>query len=187
MRVRCRSSIMLVAWCAGGAGACASAPPAISAPAPANIPAPKPRREVGQPRVTALPLGVPVVETRDSAKLEGFMREAAVLETVGGEATFYHDMFDGRLTASGIVFRNTEPYAAHRSYPFGTIVRVTNLVNDRSLVVHVVDRLPPARTERAQRTIIDLSRTAAQTLGFIGAGRTQVRVEVLRWGEVAAK
>jgi rare lipoprotein A len=111
------------------------------------------------------------------------MRSAAVLETVGGEATFYHDRFDGRLTASGIVFRNTEPYAAHRFYPFGTIVRVTNLVNDRSIVVHVVDRLPPARTERAQRTIIDLSRTAAQTLGFIGAGRTQVRVEVLRWGE----
>jgi rare lipoprotein A len=70
--------------------------------------------------------------------------------------------------------------AAHRAYPFGTVVRVTNLRNDRSVNVKVVDRGPfgPA----ASRAAIDLSRRAAQALDFIRAGRAQVEIEVLEWG-----
>lgn len=105
-----------------------------------------------------------------------------VLATAHGEATYYADMFEGRRTASGIIFSNAEMFAAHREYPFGTVLRVTDVETGRAVVVRVVDRLPPPRTARARRTIIDLSQRAAKALGFIRAGRVQVRLEVLEWG-----
>jgi rare lipoprotein A len=103
-----------------------------------------------------------------------------VLEQVTGGATFYADYFEGRRTASGIPFRQNQMVAAHRAYPFGTLLRVTNLRNDRSVNVKVVDRGPFGAA--ARRPVIDLSRRAAQQLGFIDAGRAQVRIEVLEWG-----
>lgn len=106
----------------------------------------------------------------------------AVLETTTGEATFYADRFEGRRTASGIPFRQNQMVAAHRGFPFGTILRVTNLRNDRSVNVRVVDR-GPFGTAAARGGILDVSRRAASELDFIGAGRAQVRVEVLEWGE----
>lgn len=105
-----------------------------------------------------------------------------VLQQVTGEATFYASTFEGRRTASGIPFRQHQLVAAHRAYPFGTLLRVTNLRNDRSVNVRVVDRGPFGAVAAARRTIIDLSRRAAQDLGYIQAGRTPVRVEVLEWG-----
>lgn len=106
-----------------------------------------------------------------------------VLEAVGGEATFYADYFEGRTTASGAPFRQNEMTAAHRTYPFGTLLRVTNLRNDRSVDVRVTDRGPFGARAKARGTIIDLSRRAARELDFIRAGRTPVRVEVLEWGD----
>jgi rare lipoprotein A len=102
-----------------------------------------------------------------------------VLEEVRGEATFYADKFEGRRTASGIPFRQNQLVAAHRDFPFGTVLRVTNTRNDRAVNVRVVDRGPFG----AEQTIIDLSRRAAQQLGYIEAGRTPVQVEVLEWGD----
>jgi rare lipoprotein A (peptidoglycan hydrolase) len=104
-----------------------------------------------------------------------------VLETIAGGATFYADSFEGRRTASGIPFRQNQLVAAHRGYPFGTILRVTNTRNDRAVNVRVVDR-GPFGASAARGTVIDLSRRAAQQLDFISAGRAQVRVEVLEWG-----
>lgn len=106
-----------------------------------------------------------------------------VLETVRGEATFYADKFEGRRTASGIPFRQNQMVAAHRLYPFGTLLRVTNTRNDRSVNVRVVDRGPFGKRAAQRNTIIDLSRRAASQLGYIEAGRTPVKVEVLEWGE----
>jgi rare lipoprotein A len=71
--------------------------------------------------------------------------------------------------------------AAHPSYPFGTRLRVTNLSNGRSATVRVVDRGPSADL-RADGLIIDVSRRAAEVLGFIQRGRTRVRLEVLAVG-----
>lgn len=105
-----------------------------------------------------------------------------VLETATGDASFYANQFEGRRTASGIPFRQNQMVAAHRAYPFGTILRVTNLSNDRAVNVRVVDRGPFGTSEKAKRRIIDLSRRAASELGFIGAGHARVRVEVLQWG-----
>ena len=71
--------------------------------------------------------------------------------------------------------------AAHPSYPFGTLLRVTNLANGRAAQVRVVDRGPSPR-QRADGIVIDLSRKAAEVLAFIQQGRARVRLEVLRWG-----
>lgn len=102
-----------------------------------------------------------------------------VLATATGEASFYADKFEGKRTASGIPFRQNQMVAAHRAYPFGTVLRITNTRNDRSVNVRVVDRGPFGKKSR----ILDLSRRAAQELDYIGAGQTQVGVEVLEWGD----
>ncbi len=122
--------------------------------------------------------------TAAGADVTGADLDAArpVLAVALGEATYYASKFDGRLTASGIRFHNSELFAAHREYPFGTVVRVTNLENERSVVLRVVDRGPNGKSERIQRTIIDVSQRAARQLDFLRAGRINVRVEVLEWG-----
>jgi rare lipoprotein A len=96
-------------------------------------------------------------------------------------ASYYGEDFHGRTTASGVRFDMNAMVAAHPTYPFGTIVRVTNLQNGRSVRVRIVDR-GPAAGPRVAGVIIDVSRRAAQALGFIREGRTRVRVEVERWG-----
>jgi rare lipoprotein A len=104
---------------------------------------------------------------------------AVAVET--GVASYYGDSFQGRKTASGTTFDNRTLVAAHPSLPFGSIVRVTNLQNKRSVVVQIVDR-GPAESVRAGGVIIDLSRATAERLDFVRAGRAKVRVEVLKRG-----
>jgi rare lipoprotein A len=100
-------------------------------------------------------------------------REPAVnVET--GFASFYHPVFHGRRTASGETFDRHGLTAAHKTLPFGTLVRVTNLRNDRRLVVRVNDRGPLIKNR-----VIDLSPRAARELGFFADGLTRVRLEVL--------
>lgn len=91
-----------------------------------------------------------------------------------GTASFYARRFHGRTTASGVRYDPARMLAAHRTLPFGTRVRVTNLENRRSVVVTVVDRGPFRRGR-----IIDLSRSAARELGFVREGLAEVRLEVL--------
>ena len=105
-----------------------------------------------------------------------------ILEVKQGLASFYGPGFEGKRTASGIAFDKTAMVAAHPSYPFGTVVRVTNLANKRQVVVRVVDR-GPAKGPRSEGVLIDVSSGAAESLGFVRRGRTRVRLEVLRWGE----
>ncbi len=105
-----------------------------------------------------------------------------VIRSVRGEATYYADKFEGRETASGTIFRQDDLVAAHRGFPFGTLLRVTNTRNDRSVEVRVVDRGPWGARAAARNTIIDLSRRAARQLGYIHQGRAQVRIDVLEWG-----
>jgi rare lipoprotein A len=104
-----------------------------------------------------------------------------VLQTREGVASFYGTEFHGKRTASGIRFDMNAMVAAHPSYPFGTRLRVTNLSNQRSATVRVVDRGPSAE-QQADGVVIDVSRRAAQQLGFVERGRTRVRLEVLSWG-----
>jgi rare lipoprotein A len=104
-----------------------------------------------------------------------------VLETREGLASYYGKEFHGRMTASGVRFDMNAMVAAHPSYPFGTRLRVTNLANNRSTTVRIIDRGPTSQL-RAQGLLIDVSHRAAEVLGFIQQGRTRVRLEVLAWG-----
>ena len=91
-----------------------------------------------------------------------------------GIASWYGPQFDGRDTANGETFDMNSVSAAHRTLPLPSVVRVINLGNGRSLNVRVNDRGPFARGR-----IIDLSRRAAQLLGFEKQGTAKVRVEIL--------
>jgi rare lipoprotein A len=90
-----------------------------------------------------------------------------------GRASWYGARYHGRRTASGQVFDMHAFTAAHPTLPFGTRVRVTNLENGRSVIVVINDRGPFVRGR-----IIDLSRRAARSLGFVRKGTASVRVEV---------
>jgi len=91
-----------------------------------------------------------------------------------GIASFYASKFDGRKTANGNTFNSLKYTAACNVLPLGTWVKVTNLKNDRSIIVFINDRLHPKN-----KRLIDLSRTAAQKLGYVSSGLTKVKVEVL--------
>ena len=91
-----------------------------------------------------------------------------------GIASFYGAYFAGKKTASGERFNPSKMTAAHKTLPFGTRVRVTNMRNGRSVVVRINDRGPFIRGR-----VIDLSRGAAGVIGMIGRGIAPVRVEVL--------
>jgi rare lipoprotein A len=101
-----------------------------------------------------------------------------------GLASWYGGKFDGRLTSSGEVFDADALTAAHRTLPFGTLVRVTNVENGRTAVVRVNDRGP-----FVEGRVIDLSRAAAQQLDMLGQGVARVTLEILEFasaGEVFA-
>jgi len=100
-------------------------------------------------------------------------------EVQEGLASYYATTLDGKRTASGVRFDNAALVAAHPTYPFGTLVRVTNLRNSQSVDVRIIDR-GPVRAVRAKGVIIDVSRAAADALGFLKDGRTRVRLEVVR-------
>lgn len=104
-----------------------------------------------------------------------------VLAAQEGLASFYGREFHQKLAASGIPFNMHALVAAHPRYPFGTIVRVWNLGNGRSVTVKIIDR-GPAAGPRADGVIIDLSQRAAEVLHMIRDGRTRVQLQVLRWG-----
>lgn len=104
--------------------------------------------------------------------------EPYILETFTGIASYYADKFNRRKTANGEIFNMNDLTAAHISYPFNTICRVTNLKNQKSVIVRINDRKPDTNNG-----VIDLSLKAAQELDMINNGLTRVRVGILEWGE----
>jgi rare lipoprotein A len=111
---------------------------------------------------------------------------SSVIESKRGLASYYSRRFEGKKTAGGDTFRNDELVAAHRSYPLGTLVRVTNLENDESAQVRITDRGASAKNRR-EGVIIDVSQAAATRLKMKKDGRVRVRLDVLEWGEDAKK
>lgn len=98
-----------------------------------------------------------------------------------GVASWYGQQFQGRYTANGEIYNLNDLTAAHTTLPLPCIVEVTNLATGRSLRLRVNDRGP-----FADGRIIDVSRRAAQLLGFERAGTAEVRVRVLRNESIAA-
>jgi len=91
-----------------------------------------------------------------------------------GKASFYADKFEGSPTASGEKYRASKLTAAHKTLPFGTKVRVTNLANNESVVVTINDRGP-----FVEGRIIDLSKSAAERLSFFNQGTAEVKLEIV--------
>ena len=91
-----------------------------------------------------------------------------------GMASYYADKFEGHQTASGEIFEQDKFTAAHRTLPFGTKLKVTNLLNGKSAIVTVNDRGP-----FADDRIIDLSKAAAKQLDMIKSGVIPVKIEVI--------
>jgi rare lipoprotein A len=108
-------------------------------------------------------------------------RAKRVARVQTGYATFLAKSFHGDESASGEIFDRRKLVAAHRSLPFGTRVRVTNLENGRSVDVRIIDRGPYGQNWR-EGTIIDLSRAAATRLDMVEDGQVRVSVRVLRLG-----
>jgi rare lipoprotein A len=108
--------------------------------------------------------------------------EPKVRKTLYGTASYYADKFNGRETANGEIYDCKKMTAACNVLPMGTWIRVTNLSNNRWVIVKTNDRLHARMTR-----VVDLSRTAAEKLGYITKGLTKVRVEVLEKVELPPK
>jgi rare lipoprotein A len=98
-----------------------------------------------------------------------------------GAATFIADALKGRKTASGKPYDPAALVAAHPTYPIGTVLRVTNPANGRTVDVTVIDR----SASGSDRPIVDVSRAAAERLNFVREGKVKVTTEVLSWGKTA--
>jgi len=151
------AAVLLMAGCAGRRPI-ASAPPS---PPPAQPqPAPAPPHPPSAPGAAQPP-------TRTSPFVPGMYVEE-------GTASWYGIPFHGRRAANGEIFDMNSLVAAHRTLPFGSILRVTNLNNGRDVQVRVIDRGPFVGDR-----VLDLARAAAVALDMIGTGTAPVRIELL--------
>ena len=100
--------------------------------------------------------------------------QSIVNNVEAGTALYYADYLEGRRTASGEVFKQSELTCAHKTYPFGTWLRVTRLDNQQSVTVRVNDRGP-----FCEGCVIDLSKGAAARINLLQAGRAEVKVEAM--------
>ena len=95
--------------------------------------------------------------------------------TEAGQASYYADKFQNRKTANGELYKAGRKTAAHRTLPFGSKVKVTNVRNGKSVVVRINDRGPFVRGR-----VIDPSRSSFAHIGNISDGLLKVRIEVVR-------
>ncbi|MBQ8701461.1 MAG: septal ring lytic transglycosylase RlpA family protein [Prevotella sp.] len=98
-----------------------------------------------------------------------------------GQASYYHHRFHGRRMSSGVHYHRDSLYCAHRRHPFGTLLKVTNVANGKSVVVKVADRGP-----FHSRRIIDLSFAAAKDIDMVRMGVATVEIEVYHGDTVEA-
>jgi rare lipoprotein A len=108
--------------------------------------------------------------------------ETATAHALKGLASWYGGKFNGRHTASGERFDMNAMTACHPTLPFGSVVRVKNMVNKRSVVVRITDR-----GALQEGRIIDLSLAAAQKLAMIKSGLAPVELEVISMGKTPSK
>ncbi|MEA3033367.1 MAG: rare lipoprotein [Sphingomonadales bacterium] len=140
----------------------------IAAPAGA-VDAVSPRLQSLEEAVAAASDPAPSLEAKAEAVQQAY-------EAIGeGQASYYGRELAGNRTSSGERFNPMALTAAHRTLPLGSLVRVTNLANGRSVIVRVNDRGPFVRTR-----LIDVSLGAAREIGMVAQGRAQVRLELVR-------
>jgi rare lipoprotein A len=101
--------------------------------------------------------------------------DATPVSVLHGKASYYYGRWIGRLTANGETYRASDVTAAHKTLPFNSMVRVTNLKNGKSVIVRINNRGPYIKGR-----ILDLSLVAAQTVDMTTAGVVPVKAEILR-------
>jgi rare lipoprotein A len=114
---------------------------------------------------------VSAAQTRDSVALN---KKRNVPVTQYGVASFYADKFEGQRTCTDEVFTQSKLTAACNTLPLNCWIRVTNLKNDKSVLVRINDRMHPANPR-----LIDMSKSAAIALGYTGHGLTKVKITYL--------
>lgn len=131
--------------------------------------------DIAVPQAHTPAAGAVDISTIDPADELAETAEPGLGDPIGsGVASYYADKFNGRRTASGETFRNAGLTAAHRSLPFGSKVRVTNPANGKSVVVRINDR-GPFHGGR----VIDLTKSAASTLGIVQRGHGRVELALV--------
>lgn len=100
--------------------------------------------------------------------------EFLVIDSFTGRASYYADYFHGRRTSCGEIYCRDSLTAAHRTLPFGTLLRITNTCNDNTVIVRVNDRGP-----FIQERCVDVSKKAAIILGMISSGTAHVKIEIV--------
>jgi rare lipoprotein A len=145
-----------------------SATPAASAPSLQLA-----SSSVAAPPVVARP--TPRDTAAEHRELEQRFGRERALATLLGEASYYSDIFTGRKTASGEPYDPKRYTAAHRSLPFGTVLRVRRKDTGHVVYVRVNDRGPFGK----KRRILDLSKAAAEHLGMLRRGIADVRIEIV--------
>lgn len=160
--------------------ACASESPRTYAPPPRDAAAPlAPSASPQGESVPPLAHAAPASDEPSADTLSARYARSPALSRFSGQASYYSDALAGRSTASGEPYRPRAFTAAHRSLPFGTIVRVTSDITRQSVYVRINDRGPFVRGR-----VLDLSRAAAEKLGLLSSGVVKVRAEVVENGPV---
>ena len=93
-------------------------------------------------------------------------------------ASFYAEKFHGKRTSNGEIFNMNDLTCAHKSLPFNTILKVTNLSNGKTVQVRVNDRGPFVAGRE-----IDLSKAAAKKIGMINSGTAKVKIQIVKMGK----
>jgi rare lipoprotein A (peptidoglycan hydrolase) len=137
---------------------------------------PKIDTSIVQPKIDSLILNKTVPEL-DSLVVDsvGFYKLKPNAKVMTGIASFYSKNLDGTKTATGEIYRNSKLTAASNNYKLNTWVKVTNLSNNKFVIVRINDRMHPRMAKKGR--VVDLSRVAANELDFMKKGLTRVRVE----------
>jgi rare lipoprotein A len=125
----------------------------------------------GFPKTQVMKHAIPLI-------LSIFLCATASAQVQSGKASFYADKFEGVQTASGEKYKRKKLTGAHKTLPFGTKVKVTNVQNSKTVELTINDRGP-----YVEGRIIDVSKAAAEALGFINQGIADVTVEVIDPGD----
>ena len=179
LRMFCAFCVLYVGFISG----CGSRRTTASRPEPAQPEAAETSDNAEQPRKIERGSGPAANAPRISAPGTAVKRDippgrpAAGAYTEQGNASWYGIPFDGRRASNGEIYDMHKLTAAHRTLPFDTVVRVTNLSNGKSTVVRITDRGP-----FVDNRIIDLSMAAAREIDSIGPGVVPVRLEILSAG-----
>ncbi|HUL17099.1 MAG TPA: septal ring lytic transglycosylase RlpA family protein [Terriglobales bacterium] len=166
------AAALAIAGCAGRRPVAGSQPPPLTpSPTPAGTEAGAKASTSAEPG--AAPSRPGRSKPGENPAPAGYMEE--------GNASWYGEPFHGRRASNGEIYDMHKLTAAHRTLPFNSMVRVTNLDNGKSTVVRITDRGPFVANR-----IIDLSEAAAEQIGAIGPGVVPVRLEVLSGGDPTA-